>query len=990
MIIEVIIKSLRKLGFFLTTTFPILSRLTERIGRVLGFLITNPVVAPIWNRIISSPRGQAFLNVIQRFWWRDYSKQRINADDLPPEGMAILRPVMLLAAALCILMPLAMTVPWPAVPAAKVAEAQGPIAAWSILLWLLTLSLAWSSLIVGAGASNRISFIVVTVLFIHFTVYATFSSLPASFWNLPLLLVVIISLAFLEGRLKGTTAYGRAMGLITCMLAGTGAGYFFAGRLPLPHKGFLLRLLIGACMGLLALAWARTSGEGRILRWLPPPAGSAALTFRNLAGLLLIFYLSLAVRGGLAVPATSTVEFISLFSSYLWPVWYLVGTGLIFKLLNHTKILTHSIRDLIPGRWLAPVVTLIFLAGTLITWSEAVLNTLGLPWPQPLVTLMSRIYFYTQGVIWSSPFYALCAGAMRWVLLFYLIAALWLALRRRLTTAIALVLLFHTILLWFMINQYYLKFFSFAEGYATSPLIMLLLALMVLWLLYRIGLTMTLDSSPHWPSVGRVAIFSAILLFVLLEIHCRAALHDALAMNKIFLYTFRGIIDFGLPYFLLIYASRRLKELPVTILHLIGAFSVGAVIALLLNICDKLIAARGSLTALQAYLDTRFEAILNNQTELLKAMVPILPPTWIFIRGLLAMGALLLIAMFLRRRLRHRSTGAASLIFLIVASASGMAGFSQIRLDIPIVSPVWAQMILPYQWSMEIDANIIALYMAFTIPALVLGWLITRPGGITISRWLGASIVATSLHIAACFLWPGQEAWLRSSGMIFTCGAAGVGLFVLLIRNVRLRIESEMDQTTQGEASEHKTILRSRMFTTLIAAGGLALGVVAFYQFQTGRLIQRNIQGLPCPLSLPAAWSQLKQAPQQNVRAVFSRSTVSGGNPLIIIEVRNRPEGGTQALMETTVKDAAQDLPDFKISRGPQMWDHYLANALALDFFFSKPLADNRSEPMLATISLLPISEGDVLALALVTNPIDFKVRRWDLILAAEALRDRR
>jgi len=101
MLVEGIIKSLRKLGYFLTTTFPVLSHFTKRIGSVLGFLVTNPVVSPIWNRIISSPRGQAFLNVIQRFWWQDYSREYINTEDLPSEGMAILRPVMLLAGALC-------------------------------------------------------------------------------------------------------------------------------------------------------------------------------------------------------------------------------------------------------------------------------------------------------------------------------------------------------------------------------------------------------------------------------------------------------------------------------------------------------------------------------------------------------------------------------------------------------------------------------------------------------------------------------------------------------------------------------------------------------------------------------------------------------------------------------------------------------------------------------------------------------------------------
>ena len=243
---------------------------------------------------------------------------------------------------------------------------------------------------------------------------------------------------------------------------------------------------------------------------------------------------------------------------------------------------------------------------------------------------------------------------LRWVLLFDLAAATWLAVRRRLTAAAIMVLFGQTILLWFAVSQYYLKFLGFHRAGTYSPLVMLLLALMMLWLLYRAGLYRAIGSSPLWPLTGRIGIYSAIMLFVLLEIHCRAAIHDGLAIDRIFLYTFRGIIDFGLPYMLAVYASRRLKTLPLSTPHMIGAFGLGAAVALTLNALDKLVAAGGSLRVLAADLETRFDMVLTDRIDVLAQLAPDFPLGWTLTRGLLAIAALVAVAVIIGRRVRDR------------------------------------------------------------------------------------------------------------------------------------------------------------------------------------------------------------------------------------------------------------------------------------------------------------------------------------------------
>ena len=982
MIVEFGIKTLRKLWQFFITAFPGLGRLAERTGRIGSLLVTNPVVAPIWNRVVSSPQGQALINIIQRFWWRDYSKERIDADRMTPEAHALLRPVMCLAAMLCILVPVAMLAPWPAVPAEEVLEATGPVAAWSIVLWVLTLAVAWGSLLVGAGMSNRTVFVGALVVYGYFLIYAAIGVLPPSMWNLPIPVVAMGALAFSEARLGRPGGRGVAASAATALALGMASGFVFAGLFPGERVPIPARLLAGAAVGLLMFAWGRYAK--RAPTWFPRFDHSEAMAQNAFAALLFVFFVGLGIRGGFGVPATTTVEFLGVWGGYLWPVWYLLGTGLIFKLLTHTRVLTESVRDVVPARWLVPSVILVFLIGVLVTWSEFVLDTPGLRWPSPLVALIETVYRLTLGVFWSEPLYAFSAVIVRWVLLFDLVAATWLVIRRRLTAAAIMVLFGQTILLWFVISQYYLKLLSFNRAGSYSPLVMLLLALMILWLLYRAGLYRAVGSSPLWPLTGRIGVYSAIMLFILLEVHCRAAIHDGLAIDRIFLYTFRGVVDFGLPYMLGVYASRRLKTLPVSTPHMIGAFALGAVAALSLNALDKLVAAGGSLTRLAADLAVRFDMELAGQMDRLSHMVPDFPVGWTVTRGLLAMAALVAVAWVIGRRTRGQENRPAVALFALIATGAGMGAFSQIRLDLPIISPRWAQLIVPYRTSMEVDAHIVALFLAFTLPAMILGLALTRPGGRTRLVATAGIAAATVIHLVAVVLWPGHEPWLRSSGLLWTCFVAAGGLFAILLRAVRLRVEEVMpDQLV--EAAAEQPLVGRRAVAVGTALGAVALCIAAVLQVRAGRLVGFDVDGLPRPLPVPAAWHSLEEAPP-GADAALTRSSVSFSRPTLVVKLEELPEGGIEALLQKAVNEAQSTMPEFETYGGPESWQRHLEGAVALDFFYSQPQADGSLLPMVGTMALLPLRDGPVVGLELLSCLRDFNARRWDLVLMAESL----
>jgi len=111
----------------------------------------------------------------------------------------------------------------------------------------------------------------------------------------------------------------------------------------------------------------RSSGLGalRLSALLRQPISIAASAL-VLSAITLVFLVTLVCRGGAAAFAGQLLSEMSLWNGYLWPVWYFIGIGIVFKLIKNTKVITKSIKEALPGALYLPVVVLLPA-----TWSPA-------------------------------------------------------------------------------------------------------------------------------------------------------------------------------------------------------------------------------------------------------------------------------------------------------------------------------------------------------------------------------------------------------------------------------------------------------------------------------------------------------------------------------------------------------------------------------------------------------------------------------------------
>jgi len=122
-------------------------------------------------------KKQALLKVSKRFRPAAPVSKELSFKDLPEKDQVTIKPAIILACLLCILMPFAMKTLWPSMMI-SIKGVDQPVAAWSIILWLVTLSFAWSALLVGAAASNRPAFLIISLFFIYFFSSTSGSTLP--------------------------------------------------------------------------------------------------------------------------------------------------------------------------------------------------------------------------------------------------------------------------------------------------------------------------------------------------------------------------------------------------------------------------------------------------------------------------------------------------------------------------------------------------------------------------------------------------------------------------------------------------------------------------------------------------------------------------------------------------------------------------------------------------------------------------------------------
>ncbi len=162
------LSTIQKLRYFLAGVFPAQS---NSGGAVLArWLERYPRVAGLSDRIGTSAVGVSVRRLTSTFVLGHYAADDVDWTKLPNDALPVLRTTILAAALLCLTVPLAVAWIWPPLSSQAITGAPGePVAGWSVTLWLVALSLAWSCLLVGTAAANRLVFLPSVAVFLYFS-----------------------------------------------------------------------------------------------------------------------------------------------------------------------------------------------------------------------------------------------------------------------------------------------------------------------------------------------------------------------------------------------------------------------------------------------------------------------------------------------------------------------------------------------------------------------------------------------------------------------------------------------------------------------------------------------------------------------------------------------------------------------------------------------------------------------------------------------------
>ncbi|MGQ0642642.1 MAG: hypothetical protein ACT4P6_18015, partial [Gemmatimonadaceae bacterium] len=871
---------------------------------------------------------------------------------------------------------------WPPLAVEPITGVAGePVAGWSVWFWMLAISLGWSCALAGTAVASRAAFIPMLILFVYFGV-VTVAALPKTWWNLLLPAQAAFALAYCESQRARVTPSDTARGIIVAVVGGTAVAFALIVATPMT---FLFRAhlktwvgLVGALLGVAAWIFgARLRQRAARARKQILVRLDAVVALLTASYLLLL--VTLVIRGGLTAPAQGIASFAISVTGYLWPFYYFLGIGVVFKVLRQTKAVHGVAFELIPSRYFVPLSLFLLIASATVAWSEAVVARPALPWPDWLSDVSAGIYIATAW-LWMRPVLGLTMIPMRWVLLIALAVATWALVRRRFHSGVAAGLLFTVLLVWLGLFEYFFEFTGFGRSYQHTALSLLIFSVFVLWLTHRTLFDFLNGSSRWWPQAARVAIYAAGLLFVLTPLHARAALHDARLPNEIFLYLFFGVVDLGLPDYLYVYAQRRFSALPLSVPAMLGLFCAGIALSVPLTLLDKLAVADWSPASMWARASAQAAGLLQGQP--VPATQLFLSPAWIVLRAALAVGAVAGVAALARRLVRDVRLVPAATMFAAVAVGAGLASFSNRSVELPLLPLRVAQLITPLHTSVAIDASLIARHLSYFLPALTIGLALGQARG---RRWPWL-FAAFALQVAIGLLWPAGEAWLRSTDALVLVGFAGVVLFLWLTATVRDRLDNVLEPIAPapGEARDSARLMLTPDLRWTGVSLLIVLGALTAYRAYAARLVPHSIANQLTSARLPAVWRPIASAPAPPAPglALASEST-SGVTSLLWADVRSFPPGETRAWLQSIAMETAQQLANYS-PVNLDSWDRFYPGALALDFRYAATPGDSAAATLGTTV-IAPMPNAPAFVATVTYAPSEIQ-RRWDLARALRAL----
>lgn len=994
-----LIESLRKFGYFIVGLFPFLERVFSYLGKCFTSIVEHKWVNKHWLAFTESEAGKALLKLFQRHYWMDYSADRLDLNKLPEDTTSALRIIFLLSIALCLLIPLALGGNFPTVEIVQSAGRESDGQIWSVLLWTLTTAIAWGAGIAGATISNRVVSTVLLVLYV--TVFGTVAIfLPRDFSNVILPVSAFLAVVLMERSHRNHGLRDFIHAIVAAIVIGAPAGTYLMAITPLHAFNCGNVLLSGSILGVVISLFASMVARGSLT---PLPEKEFKKQTTNVSrrvwifsSLNLLFLVILAFRGGLSKFGSQLMETNSVFDGFLWPVWYFIGVGIIFKLLKNTKLVAKALEKTLPGYAFVPVVSLVILTSLVLGWSERVVATIDFnstnQWTSYLVMPFIYVYKYSSPWLWKVPVVAMTMGLLKWFIALEFVALVWMAVKRRLTKESAGMLLYLMILASYLIYEYNFQFTSFSRSPSHSIALLCFFSISLLWMFHRLGLAMSLQASPLWPSSGRLPLYGAVLLFCLLKLHSQCALHNYNIMNQIFLIMFRGIIDVGFPYFLYVFATRKFKELPLRLSTIFGVFCLGGLITLPLNILDKLALSGWSFGGLKQLWDVQNDLAVNKGITSLPVFE--LPLLCLAIKSLIFCLALVIIAKKITRLEIKRMPSA--ILFATLAFASGIASFSKAMVDLP-VPPNISSLIFPLVNELSLNANVFAIYLSHWLPTFIFVFCIAWKKTKSSLTWFFAAVAAFSTHLVLTSMWPSQEVFLRSTGLLTD---AGVLLFLLLFYLIILalmKIEAATPDELKGDKEKRQPMVKRKELHGIVVVIFIGIVFHAYPAIESANAVRHHLAAVSREVSLPQRWGaniqkdarrkvdggaggDTKELVNAPAKLPGSFKIVEKGQVVafIVFGIEKTGSSGNQELLKNIVKISKKTPNCGKFAvYDLQNWSNYYPGSEAM-FASFEIVTPKFCIPKQSLTVLLPRTDGKTEVLSIVCDPLQLDRIIWE------------
>jgi len=979
-----IIATLRKFGNYLAGLFPVLAHLVDWLTKPLKAFVALPAVAPHWQNFTQNKVIQSIWNVISRFYWRDYSKDRLDLSEAPPESLAVMLPVFRLCVLLCLLVPVSQLHFGSYVPIEAVSGASENAAVWVIITWMVALSAGWSSILAGSAFSNRIAYCALACSAVYMLSICIVTS-ERSYWNWALTFAIFYGFWISENLLPRQNMKDWIVSILSAIAIGCITGIQFTCTTPL--KALLAPLLpfvsyeqvgvvIGCVLGsVISIAISLSAKKVK----LNVDLGSL-MTIKFLC--LATFFAAATLRGDLSKLGSQMFSSLKLFNGYLWPIWYFLGVGIVFKLIGSSKVVSNSIKNLIGPKLLTPVLLVVLTVFCFAFGSEPVVRMLGAE-PSMASNILGPVFFpiylNTAPYIWREPLTTIAVHWFSWVLLFDVVVISILLLIKKLNNDSMARLFYLNCLSALLIWEYVFQLASFTRTPKHSIFALLIFSLWLLWLMHTVGWSTSLKSSPLWPAIGRLPIYGGIMTFCFLEIFARAALKDFNVTNELFLALFRGVIDIGLPYFFYLYALARLGKLPLHLSSLFTSFCLGALFSFPVNVLDKF-AAAGSIEglkkiALEQYQLFQTKGSINLDLEL--------PEWWLLSRAILFVCVLTALAFFAHRKNEDANERHGAKVFSLVAFASGLASFSRSFVDLPIPMN-WHVFIGPTRQDLFFNAGLVYFYFALWLPALVLGLGLLSDRLRKTKYFIVLMTIAASFNFGISYLYQNHESLLRASGLIYSGIVILLAIFVLLVSYCISEMASLREASPKPKS---QTLLSERSVYTLLTVIILALSGLAIYQVSSIHSVEIKVQAFNHPIKVPREWKEVATGDPRKAMMTFKDS--QGLQSQVYMGTLDSHKDGARALMKDLLVKASTSLTNLQLLK-LENWNRVYPDALVSYYSFEKTIPGTSTVLTMEGITILVPKPNNVTEYyTLITSPNDMDRLQWRLAMVVETLPDR-